>query len=204
MIVSGLPDNVLKVIRSVPGVRSMLPIAATLEEARASLRLSGAAQSADSAPASVTGGIVVPLLPGLHIDYAVQLAALVAKDQRARIHFVYLLEVARTLPMATPLPEEEAAANKMLDAASDMAKRANLQSTPHLERVRDAGEGVLQLIQTYRADNLVLASFTEAGDSAAFLQLVDTLLRKAPCNVLIGRGAGRAAASSGEDFDTEF
>src|SRR6185503_16538120 len=38
MIVNGVPEPILQVIRSVPGVRSQLPIANTIAEARASLR----------------------------------------------------------------------------------------------------------------------------------------------------------------------
>lgn len=42
IVVCALPENVLESIRAVPGVRSRLPVTATLEEARASLKLSGA------------------------------------------------------------------------------------------------------------------------------------------------------------------
>src|SRR5687768_8729189 len=204
MIVSGLHDNVLKVIRNVPGVRSQLPIAGTVEEARASLRLSGTAHGADSTTKPGAGGIIVPLLPGLDTEHAVELAALASRDRRIPIHLVYLLEVARNLPMATPLPDEESAANQMLELAASVAKRLNLASTMHLERVRDAGEGVLQVIQTYKAEYLILSSFSEGGDSTSFLQLVDTLLRRAPCNVLVGRRAGQIGDSSVTSFDTEF
>ena len=204
MLVSGLPDNILQVIRNVPGVRSQLPIAGTVEEARASLRLSGTAHGADAATKPGEGGVIVPLLPGLDTEYAVQLAAITAKERRIPIHLVYLLEVARNLPMATPLPDKEAAANQMLELASSVAKRHNLASTMHLERVRDAEEGVLQVIQTYKAENLILSSFAEAGDASSFLQLVETLLRRAPCNVLVGRRAGQIAESGQTSFDTEF
>ena len=204
MIVSGLPSNILQVIRSVPGVRSQLPIAGTVEEARASLRLSGTAHGADIGIKPGAGGVIVPLLPGLDAEHAVELAALAARDRRIPIHLVYLLQVARNLPTATPLPEEEASANEMLQLASSAARRHNLASTIHLERVRDAGEGVLKVIQTYQAENLILASFSEAGDSAPFLQLVDTLLRRAPCNVLVGRRVGQIAESGITSFDTEF
>ena len=42
IVVCNLPPKVQDVIRCVPGVRSQLPIANTMEEARASLRLGGA------------------------------------------------------------------------------------------------------------------------------------------------------------------
>ena len=204
MLVSGLPEPVLRVIRSVPGVRSQLPIAANIEEARASLKLSGSAQSAESAPGGALGGMVLPLLPGQDVEAAVMLAARLIKDTRTPLHLVYLLEVARTLPLATPLPDQEAEANKALELAAATAKRNSLMARPHLERVRDAGEGVLQLIQAYRADDLVLTPFVVEGDSSPFLQLSETLLRRAPSNVMVGRGKGQTLQDAGPSFDTEF
>ena len=43
IIVAMLPDNVLAVIKTIPGVRSQLPIAASVAEARSSLRMAGRA-----------------------------------------------------------------------------------------------------------------------------------------------------------------
>jgi anti-anti-sigma regulatory factor len=203
MIVSGLPENVLSVIRSVPGVRSQLPIAATIDAARASLKLTGAAQGVDSAAAS-GGGVVVPLLPGLDVEYAVELAARLARENRRTLHLVYLLEVARNLPLATPLPEKESEANSALETAMGLAKKHAMPGKPHVERVRDAGDGMLQLIQNYRAEDIVLTPFATDGDSVDFIQLAETLLRRATANVLIGRRAGNELPDSRPSFDTEF
>jgi anti-anti-sigma regulatory factor len=41
VVVSGLPDNILEAIRRIPGVRSQLPLASSVEEARASLAVGG-------------------------------------------------------------------------------------------------------------------------------------------------------------------
>ena len=55
------------------------------------------------------------LLSGLDVDHALTIAGRVARDLRAPVHLVYLLEVARNLPLTTPLPEEEEAANSMMN-----------------------------------------------------------------------------------------
>src|SRR5215470_1559686 len=57
MVVCNLPPEVLQVIRSVPGVRSQLPIANSVDEARASLRLSGEAPKTEAGQTSGAGGI---------------------------------------------------------------------------------------------------------------------------------------------------
>src|SRR2546427_6372240 len=56
IIVCALPDNVLQVLRSVPGVRSQLPIANSVEEARASLRLSTKSPSSAHERTATIGG----------------------------------------------------------------------------------------------------------------------------------------------------
>src|SRR2546421_4878662 len=148
IMVCNLPDNVLQVIRSVPGVRSQLPLANSEEEARASLRLGGAAPSADSDRPPAAGGVIVPLLPGLDVEHALMIAGRVAKEHRAQIHLVYVMEVARNLPLTSALCEEEGAAQSVLNQALQHAKRQNVLPTAHVERVRDVVEGLLHALKT--------------------------------------------------------
>jgi len=194
IVVCNLPDNVLQVIRSVPGVRSQLPIANSEEEARASLRLSGTAPAVTEEEIGEKG-IVVPLLPGLDADYAVNIAAQVTRLQRAPVHLVYLLVVARNLPLDTPLPAEEEAANRMLSQAAQAARKHNVLYVSHLERVRDPEEGILQVIKNSKAAHAVLSGFPTQAEDDRFHALVEVLLYRAPCNVLIARRAPETAAS---------
>lgn len=193
IVVCNLPDNVLQVIRSVPGVRSQLPIASSLEEARASLQLSGAAATNGREEA---GGIVVPLMAGLDGDYAVAIAALPAHALRLTVYLVYLLVVGRSLPLNTPLSEEEAEANQLLEQAEQVARRHNLTAVRRVERVRDAEEGILHVIRSYGASHVVLGAVVDHSESEddRIHSLVDALLLRAPCNVLIGRRSPTKAA----------
>ena len=116
------PTRVMEVIRAVPGVRSRLPVAATIEEARASLSLSrpggGRATAGGDAPQS----ILVPLLRPDDPHAAAALACRLARadtTHKSRLHLVYVLEVPRHLPLAAPLPEEEAEAPAGRLAAAD-------------------------------------------------------------------------------------
>src|SRR5438874_4763032 len=142
IIVCCLPDNVLQVIRTVPGIRSQLPIAGSVEEARSSLRLGGSASGITAEKTASAHGVVVPIFPALDVDYALTIAARLARDIRSNVHLIYLLEVARHLPLMTPMGEEEATANRLLGQGLQTAKRLNLPVTTHLERVRDTQEGL--------------------------------------------------------------
>lgn len=189
IVVCNLPEAVLSVIRCVPGVRSQLPIADSVEDARASLELSGASPGSTAERQPYADGIVVPLLPQLDVEHALSIAGRLAREARAPVHLVYLLEVARHLPLTTPLPEEEAAANRMMCQAMDSARKQNLLATTHLERVRGVDDGLLQILRNYRAAHVVLGAFADHVGEEGFHELVDVLLHRAPCAVLIGRKA---------------
>lgn len=193
IVVCALPDNVFQVIRSVPGVRSQLPIARTLEEARASLRLSASASHADEAHTAAEHGIVVPLMEGLDVEYAIAISARLSRDLRLPVQLVCLLEVARNLPLNTPLAAEEGEAHRLLEEAEQAARKQNLAFVRYVERVRDAEEGLLQALKTYKANYVVLGAVAEHEEGSRFHELVETLLHRAPCNVLIGRKAPNGA-----------
>jgi anti-anti-sigma regulatory factor len=187
IVVCNLPENVMQVIRSVPGVRSQLPLASSMEEARASLKLSSMARSSEADASARAEGILVPLIPGLDALYSVLIAAKISHDLRQPLHLVYLMEVARHLPIGTPLPEEEERAHQMMEAALQEAKRLNVPSDAHLERVRDAQEGILQAIKSYKTSWVILGSYLQNVKDETFMDLVSSLLQRAPCNVLVAR-----------------
>ncbi|MCE7700084.1 MAG: universal stress protein [Methanobacterium paludis] len=188
MVVANLPQDVLQVIRTIPGVRSQLPIASSLEEARASLLLSAHAPSMDGQPLG-ENSILVPLVDCVDIGHTLAIAARFARDLRQQIVLVYLLQVALNLPLCTPLPEEELEANRRMEQAMHLAKTFNIHPAIHIERVRDPDEGLLQVIKKQKASHVIVASRADQANTEEFQTLLDLLLHRAPCDVLIGRRA---------------
>jgi anti-anti-sigma regulatory factor/nucleotide-binding universal stress UspA family protein len=196
ILVVSLPQQVLAVCKTVPGVRSQLPIADTIEDARASLRMAnrpGALRDkkpATTDPAKRTTNILVPIVANMELTYGAVLAARVSRGSRADIRLVYFLEVPRTLPLNAPLVEEEQSAQKMLRQAVESARSEGAVASEHVERVRDAGEGILAAAKNYQVEILVLGATTEpsAGEQhEKFHFLVDMLIHRAPCEVIVGR-----------------
>ncbi len=108
IVVCGLPEPVMEVIRAVPGVRSRLPVTATLEEARASLNLGGPGIARATVGNRPPPEILVPFLSPHNAEAATALACRLAKadtgaGQKARLHLAYVLEVPRNLPLTSPL-----------------------------------------------------------------------------------------------------
>jgi anti-anti-sigma regulatory factor/nucleotide-binding universal stress UspA family protein len=196
IVVVSLPKHILSVCKTVPGVRSQLPIADSIEEARASLRMANRSAMQEKRPSSSQDGakrsctVLVPLVVNMDLTYGATLAARVARMGRPDVRLVYFLEVPRTLPLNAPQLEEEQAAQNMLSIAMQNAKQAGTAATEHVERVRDAAEGILAAAKTYEVDSIVFGATSEpvAGEEhERFHHLVDTLLHRAPCEVIIGR-----------------
>ncbi len=192
IIVVSLPQKVLSVIKTVPGVRSQLPIAASIEEARSSLQIHKRPTAATAAGDMVKGGqiIVVPLMADVDLSYGADLAARIARVSRGEVRLVYLLEVTRTLPLNAPLMEQEQAAETALGVAAQLSQRNGTIAQQHVERVRDAVDGAIAAIKTYGASMIVVGASKHAmdhGDHDRFDALVETLLHRAPCEVIVGR-----------------
>lgn len=190
IIVANLPPNVLIVLKTIPGVRSQLPIADSVEAARASLRMWHRPSAPTPSTETSRRVILVPLVPGLDLTYGAHMAGRIGRAGRVEIRLIYFLEVARTLPLNAPLQEEEQAAQESLAQALQLAKQYNVPTTEHVEHVREAPDGILAAIKTQCADMVVIGATNEpvgAEGHDRFHHLVDTLLHRAPCEVIIGR-----------------
>ncbi len=131
IMVVGLTPEMVEVGQSVPGFRSQLPIAATVEEARASLKLSEPTLARGRA--RVAG--VVPIVGNWR--RAVFLADKLAIGESCEMHLVDPIKVPRTLPIGSPLPEREAAGQARLTEAQALVRKTGLKSFRHVERLRN-------------------------------------------------------------------
>lgn len=192
IIVVNLPPNVLKVVKSIPGVRSQLPLAATIDEARASLRR-GHSTSAKVPPpgsSSTDSQVIVPLFADVDLVYGADIACRVSRARHSNISLVFFMEVTRTLPLNAPLPHQEEIAEKTLQNAREYLQINDCSAIERVERVRDAVDGLLNLIKQDNFDLVVVGASSHSLQNTGhdrFDQLVDSLLHRAACEVLISR-----------------
>jgi hypothetical protein len=188
IVVCRLPDPVMAAIRAIPGVRSRLPVAATMEEARASLSLSrsgGIARGTDER--RVLRNIMVPLLSADAPAQAATLACRLAEAEghEARLHLAYVLEVPRHLPLTAPLPEEESQARGILKSAEETVRRHQLTPVSHVLRARDVGEEIIHQADILGANMIVLAYEPSFDPDDPILQIFKTVMDRAPCEVVL-------------------
>jgi anti-anti-sigma regulatory factor len=192
IIVAHLPENVLAVLKTIPGVRSQLPIATSVEEARASLRMASRANiPAVNASGKKAQTVLVPLLADVDLTYGAALAARVSRSGRHEVRLVYFMEVGRNLPLNAPMIEEEQAAAETLARAKKLFQGSDAPLYEHVEKVREASDGIMTAIKNYNAELLVFGAgqnLIEGEDANdAFHALVEKLLYRAPCEVFVGR-----------------
>lgn len=158
VVIAGLPDTILQQISRMPGARSQLPLAQTIEEARASLAVGGT-EAVPEVRRKPT--ILVPLLGEWKraIDFAAAHA-----DKHTEIQLLYIIEVPRDQPMGVPLPDLEQHATAISSAVEALAKQKGIAVRTMTSRARVAIEGVTKmaadieprlLITAYSKDELV-------------------------------------------------
>jgi anti-anti-sigma regulatory factor len=191
IVVAQLPESVMDVVKSVPGVRSRLPISDTIEAARASLHLARAGAHRDTG----TGGrqlqdILVPLMQADTPETATMLACRLARadGQKTRVHLAYFLEVPRQMPINAPLPEQESLARATLEAAEKWVRREGLTAVAHVARTRDAGDEIVHLAGVVHANIIILATAAEGEPCEDFLtRIAKVVLDRAPCEVILNK-----------------
>lgn len=150
IVVAGLDEKIREIGRAVPGVRSQVPLADTVDEARASLELDEA--TPQRGKAQMAG--VVPILGNW--QRAVVHADKLAVGENCEIHLVDLIKVPRALPIGSPLPEREAVSRERLERAKELVEQSRLKGFSHAEHVRSESAGLSDFVGKLKANFAVV------------------------------------------------
>lgn len=142
--------------------------------------------------------IVVPIDPNVSSGRAVELACRLGEAQKAEILLVHVIAVPYKLPLDHPLPEATFRGGRALRLGEAIVREHGLPLRSELLRERSAAGAVVRLAREQQADLVVMG----AGESETHLdgglgRTAEEILRRAPCEVLIDRGAagvGRGGA----------
>lgn len=127
---------------------------------------------------------------------ALTLACLLAKRNKGRVYAVYVVEVARTLPLDADLSPEARQGEDVLTRAEQVADSLDFEVTGELLQARDAGYAIVDEAIERDVDAVLLGM--EYKRPLGEFQMGRTsqyVLRHAPCQVVLCRSAaGRRAA----------
>jgi anti-anti-sigma regulatory factor len=184
IVVAALSPESLEIGKEVPGVRSQLPIAATVAEARASLELEELIPERGKARIAA----VVPML-GVW-QSAVSHACRLAVGQSIEVHLVDLIKVPRSMPIGTPLPDRETQGRQRLEQGKAMVSGIGFKVFGHVERVRSKSVGLIDFVKQLGADYSVV-SIDDIDPSAPRMDESDamSLVEAADFEVSLVKGA---------------
>ena len=186
IILVHIPPNVWEMVRQAPGVRSSLAVAKSMDEARASLKLGLLSKGPDDKQAPV---VMVPLLEGQDCVSCIHQACVVARERQAVIYLVCVLEVPRSLALNAPQGDRELQAQTLIDRAEELVRKEGLTAKPYIQRGREYSQTLLDAASSLKADIIVLGLPGGEG-SGAPIDVADTLLRRATCEVMVSRTTG--------------
>ena len=121
---------------------------------------------------------------------ALALACLLAKRNKGSVYAVYVVEVARTMPLDAELDPEAEAAEDVLARAEREADSLGYEVTCELLQARDAGHAIVDEAVERNVDGVVLG--TEYKRPLGEFELGRTcqyVLHNAPCRVVLVRSA---------------
>lgn len=190
IIVARVPQHVMEVLRSVPEVRSQLPIAKTVDEARRSLDLLAVSEEEGkkkkSAPATTSK--VALFVSGESSDRAGAFAAIrMAEIMRAEVVLIYVIIVPRDLPEQAPLPDKEERALLAISEVKPLFEQDGIPTSAKIQRGRDIGAALDSAMEEIDAMTLVVALSTSSADLETEMKLVRSVMQKVEQAVMFVR-----------------
>jgi nucleotide-binding universal stress UspA family protein len=132
--------------------------------------------------------ILVPTVGEVYSDRAVEMACRLGREQGVVIFVAYMVEIPRTLALATRLEDVEKRAAEVLSQASEIVRRSGLEVETVTRRGRQAGEEICALARRLDVDLIVMGIRRRmSAAERLFGRTSNVVLRNAPCEVIIDR-----------------
>ncbi len=127
--------------------------------------------------------ILVPSLGTPFTRRLVEFACLLAKETRADVSAVYVIELPLTVPPDADLPEERAKAEKALSEAKEIAKGHGVELYTRVLKSRWAGKTIVELAVRDKSSLILLGAKRDSPE--IFGRTVRYVIEHAPCEVLL-------------------
>ena len=197
IVVAAVSDEILGVLRSVPEVRSQLPIADSVEDARRSLDLlveddADAPKNKRKREPAVRkyDRVIVAVLSGDDSDEELlHVTNEFVSTLPAKVVMLFPIVVPRDLPLQAPMPEIEENALKAIELGKERMKKYKTAYEVRLEHARDLPTLIHDVAEEAGADRVIFAfSRRNPEQMEEGVKLVSSILQKVACPVMFVRG----------------
>ncbi len=194
VICVGVPANVMEVLKQTPEVRSRLPVANTVEEARNSLDLLEHAEPAKRKASHSDGRAkIVLLLTGDERDeQGLAAGKRIADGLKGELVLTFVIVVPRDLPIQAPMPDQEERAVGAMQAAQQLLDSQGVPNSAVAERGRDVASALESVIEEQKASFLLIPLSPDPAKVEDDLKLARSALTKVSAQVAFIRGPLRA------------
>ena len=121
-------------------------------------------------------------------DLVVRLACELLESRRSTLHLLYVIEVARHMPLDAVVGAESTAGEQVLEAMEQVASRYNCIVEAHLVQARESGTAVVREAVEKNVEAIAIGtSVVEAFGRYSLEEHVPYILRHAPCRVILCR-----------------
>ncbi len=195
IVVAAVPPAVLEVLRSVPEVRSQLPIAATVEDARRSLDLlvtdeNEPRKKRKDPEHREYNRTVVAVLSGDESDQdLLEVTDEIVNNMPAKVVLLYPIIVPRNLPLQSPMPEVESTAVKTIEMAKAHMLKTKTAHEARVEHGRDYPSLIQSIVEEVDAARVIFAFSRRSPEKMEEgLRLVGAIMHKVTRPIVIVRG----------------
>lgn len=130
-----------------------------------------------------TGDIAVVICGDKLDANLVYLGCQMAKGARRKIHLVYVIEVPRALPLKAVLTQESERADKLLNAALEMAEKVGCEAVAEVVQARDAGSAIVDEAKDHHCALILIGLVRNSRTNNDLSKTVQYVLANAPCRV---------------------
>ena len=133
--------------------------------------------------------VLVPVNGSALDDEIVSLACEMVDHKKGTVWVLYVIEVARRLPLDAEVAVETARGEQVLQHLEELGRSRKCKLDGEILQARNAGPAIVQEAVDRDAELLITgADYQERYGSPTLGELVPYLLKRSPCRVLVYRG----------------
>ena len=131
---------------------------------------------------------LVPVGGGKVDDETVRLACTIAEATKGKVYVIYVIEVARTLPLDAELEGDNKKAEELLARAEKIAETIGCQVETEILQARETGPAVVDEAIERGVDVIIMGlKYEKRLGDFDMGNVIPYILRNAPCRVLVWR-----------------
>jgi nucleotide-binding universal stress UspA family protein len=154
------------------------------------------AQSASDQAQNIAGNVLVVFSADISTEVLMALAAKMAKGHQSQLVAIYVIEVPLTLPIDADLPEQERQALEVLNAATEIGRRAGIEITTRTVRDRQTGPAIIAAAREENARLIVMGTYREHRYTGAPLaKVIEYVTTHTHVDVLVGVSSATESTS---------